>query len=67
MAQSGKLEYDHNATDEPPIEYPKATTLVLVLSAAALSIFLVALDTTIVSTAIPKIVDDFQSLDDIAW
>lgn len=32
-----------------------------------LAIFLVALDTTILSTAIPRITDDFKSLRDIGW
>ncbi|KAK4503482.1 hypothetical protein PRZ48_004397 [Zasmidium cellare] len=49
------------------IEYPTTPKLVLILSAAALSMFLVALDTSIISTAIPRITDDFHSLDDVAW
>lgn len=49
------------------IVYPGTGKLILILGAAALSIFLVALDTTIVSTAIPRITDDFHSLDDVAW
>ena len=39
----------------------------LILSSCALSIFLVALDNTIISTAIPRIVDEFRALDDVAW
>ena len=48
-------------------EYPSGLRLVLILAAAAFSIFLVALDTTIVSTAIPKITDEFKSVNDIGW
>ena len=39
----------------------------LILTSCALSVFLVALDNTIISTAIPRITDEFQSLDDIGW
>ncbi|KAK4539779.1 hypothetical protein LTR36_010367 [Oleoguttula mirabilis] len=51
----------------PSIVYPSGPHLALILAAAALSIFLVALDTSIVSTAIPRITDDFHSLDDVGW
>ncbi|KAK5747259.1 hypothetical protein LTR17_000394 [Elasticomyces elasticus] len=52
---------------DAPIAYPRGAKLVLILAATALSIFLVALDTTIVATAIPQITDDFHSLDDVGW
>lgn len=42
--------------------YPKLPQLVLILAGVALSIFLVALDMTIVATAIPRITDQFNSL-----
>jgi len=32
-----------------------------------LSMFLVALDRTIIGTAIPKITDDFHSINDVGW
>ncbi|KAI0197883.1 MFS gliotoxin efflux transporter glia [Astrocystis sublimbata] len=38
-----------------------------VVAALLLSIFLVALDLTIVATAIPRITDEFHSIDDIGW
>lgn len=41
--------------------------IVGILVAVLLSIFLVSLDMTIVATAIPKIIDDFHSLDDVGW
>ncbi|KAK5704814.1 hypothetical protein LTR17_021578 [Elasticomyces elasticus] len=59
-------EHDQQVTDTP-ISYPSGSKLVLILTATALSIFLVALDTTIVATAIPQITDDFGSLDDVGW
>ncbi|KAK3625426.1 hypothetical protein LTR56_020429 [Elasticomyces elasticus] len=59
-------ERDQQIADTP-IAYPSGAKLVLILAATALSIFLVALDTTIVATAIPQITDDFHSLDDVGW
>lgn len=47
--------------------YPQGFRFCFILCAAALSIFLVSLDTTIVSTAIPRITDEFGSVDDIGW
>jgi hypothetical protein len=32
-----------------------------------ITVFLVALDNTIIATAIPKITDEFHSLDDVGW
>ncbi|KAF1349677.1 MFS gliotoxin efflux transporter glia [Delphinella strobiligena] len=55
---------DHN---NDAISYPSTAKLVVILFAAALGIFLVSLDATIVSTAIPHITSEFHSLDDIAW
>ncbi|KAI0201520.1 major facilitator superfamily domain-containing protein [Astrocystis sublimbata] len=48
-------------------EYPQETRLVLIVLALALSVFLSALDITIVATAIPKITDEFHGLDKAAW
>jgi hypothetical protein len=53
--------------DTAPIEYPNAFKLTLLLVATALSVFIVSLDTTIVSTAIPRITEEFHSLEDEAW
>ncbi|KAK4451967.1 major facilitator superfamily-domain-containing protein [Podospora aff. communis PSN243] len=53
--------------DEVEIEYPTGTTLAFIVVALVLSVFLVALDMTIVATAIPKITDEFQGLEDVAW
>lgn len=41
--------------------------LAVVLLALCVSNFLVALDTTIIATAIPAISDDFHSLPDVGW
>ncbi|KAF7960966.1 hypothetical protein EAE96_000636 [Botrytis aclada] len=48
-------------------EYPEGLKLVTIILALCLAVFLVALDQTIISTAIPKITDHFQSTGDIGW
>ncbi|KAF7302872.1 Major facilitator superfamily transporter [Mycena kentingensis (nom. inval.)] len=49
------------------VVYPQGLKLGLITLALCLSVFLVALDNTIIATAIPKITDKFQSLDDVGW
>ncbi|KAI1336222.1 major facilitator superfamily domain-containing protein [Xylariaceae sp. FL0016] len=44
-----------------------ATKLAFMLGALTLASFLVFLDSSIVSTAIPKITDEFHSLTDVGW
>ena len=39
----------------------------LVITSLSLSVFLVLLDSSVISTAIPKITDDFHSLTDVGW
>ncbi|KAM3065293.1 hypothetical protein ACMFMF_011231 [Clarireedia jacksonii] len=53
--------------DEDEAAYPHGLKLLLILGALALAIFLVALDQTIISTAIPSITDQFHSVQDIGW
>ncbi|KAJ7213234.1 major facilitator superfamily transporter [Mycena rebaudengoi] len=48
-------------------DFPHGIKLALLTVALCLSVFLVALDNTIIATAIPKITDQFQSLDDVGW
>ncbi|KAI8156044.1 putative efflux pump gsfJ [Colletotrichum sp. SAR 10_70] len=48
-------------------EYPSGFALGLIVFALVLSIFLIALDMTIVATAIPKITDEFKGLDQVSW
>ncbi|KAI9717527.1 MAG: hypothetical protein M1812_004668 [Candelaria pacifica] len=52
-------------SEEP--EYPKSFKLAVITVALCLSVFLVALDNTIIATAIPKITDHFNALDDVGW
>ncbi|GAM91548.1 hypothetical protein ANO11243_096000 [Dothideomycetidae sp. 11243] len=56
--RSGKEELD---------QYPHGMKLILLAGASVVSVFLIALDQTIVGTAIPKITDEFHSLNDVSW
>ncbi|KAH8911766.1 MFS general substrate transporter [Coniochaeta sp. PMI_546] len=48
-------------------QYPKGIRLALITIALCLSVFCMALDNTILATAIPRITDQFKSLDDVGW
>ncbi|KAF2117957.1 major facilitator superfamily transporter [Lophiotrema nucula] len=48
-------------------KYPTKGKLVLIMFALYISIFLVALDRTILGPAIPAITNQFHSLDDVGW
>ncbi|KAK7697218.1 hypothetical protein SLS64_013775 [Diaporthe eres] len=52
---------------EPEIHYPSGIILVLIVSGLLLSMFLVALDMSIIATAIPRITSEFNSMEDIGW
>ncbi|KAF8176240.1 major facilitator superfamily domain-containing protein [Mycena galopus ATCC 62051] len=63
-----------SVADSPPLtisefepEYPEGVRLALLLVALVISVLLVALDNTIIATAIPKITDAFDSLNDVGW
>ncbi|KAJ7275515.1 major facilitator superfamily transporter [Mycena haematopus] len=53
--------------DDGDLEFPQGIKLGILMLALCLAVFLVALDNTIIATAIPKITDQFQSLDDVGW
>ena len=57
---------DTSATEES-ITYPSKRALVPIITSLYLAFFLVALDRTIIATAIPAITDDFHSLGDVGW
>ncbi|KAK6528581.1 hypothetical protein TWF281_009820 [Arthrobotrys megalospora] len=54
-------------TTEETHVYPTGTVLFSIILALVLAIFLVALDRTIISTAIPQITNEFNSLGDVGW
>ncbi|KAJ6016087.1 hypothetical protein N7540_010678 [Penicillium herquei] len=60
-------DQDPNADTDKDIEYPSPFRLVLITIALCLCVFCVALDNTIIATAIPKITDQFNSLNDVGW
>ncbi|KAI9865978.1 MAG: MFS sugar transporter [Trichoglossum hirsutum] len=55
------------STKEDEEEYPSGIKLLIISIALCLAVFLVALDNTIIATAIPKITDHFKALDDVGW
>jgi hypothetical protein len=65
-ATSGKEKQPPTESEED-MEYPHGVKLWVILGALCLAVFLVALDQTIISTAIPKITDHFNSIEDIGW
>ncbi|KAK2616917.1 hypothetical protein QQS21_000005 [Conoideocrella luteorostrata] len=48
-------------------QYPSGGKLALIMTAVCATVFLVALDRTIIATAVPRITTDFHSLDHIIW
>ncbi|KAI0449664.1 major facilitator superfamily domain-containing protein [Xylaria acuta] len=61
-----------NPTAKEPLESnsPEPVTgakLVLLLASLTLAAFLIFLDSSIISTAVPKITDEFNSLKDVGW
>ncbi|KAK3693103.1 putative MFS aflatoxin efflux pump [Podospora appendiculata] len=52
---------------EEDIDYPRGLKLALIMGSSYLSMFLVALDRLIVTTAIPQITDDFNSVTNVGW
>ncbi|KAI0387779.1 major facilitator superfamily transporter [Hypomontagnella monticulosa] len=54
-------------TQQEPVVKLSKPKFILVLIGLVLATFLASLDFTIVSTAIPAITDEFQSLQDIGW
>ena len=57
-----------NVTDsKADDEYPHGIKLAMLLLSIYLSVFLVALDRTIIATALPQITNHFKSFSDIGW
>jgi EmrB/QacA subfamily drug resistance transporter len=52
---------------EPPPVYPSAAKTAIIMASLYISIFLVALDRTIIGPAIPAITNQFNSIGDIGW
>ncbi|EAQ82879.1 hypothetical protein CHGG_11055 [Chaetomium globosum CBS 148.51] len=65
-SKTGKA-FEPTPTREDGTEYPGGVTLGLIVLALCLSVFTMALDNSIIATAIPKITDEFHSLPDVGW
>ncbi|KAK4495532.1 hypothetical protein PRZ48_013864 [Zasmidium cellare] len=59
--------HDETKSVEEDREWPGTAEVAGVMVAICLAVFLGALDRTIIATAIPKITDEFKSLDDVGW
>ncbi|TVY16112.1 Efflux pump roqT [Lachnellula arida] len=60
-------EESTSGVKEEDIVYPKPLALSFLIIGIALSVFLISLDRTIITTAIPYITNEFNSSDDIGW
>ncbi|KIX09628.1 uncharacterized protein Z518_00709 [Rhinocladiella mackenziei CBS 650.93] len=65
IEKDGELERELSRINTS--DYPSTFPLLMIVVALMCSIFLVALDMTIVATAIPRITDQFHSLDQVGW
>ncbi|KIW07220.1 uncharacterized protein PV09_02079 [Verruconis gallopava] len=54
-------------TNASEIVYPSTAKTAVIMLCLYISMFLVALDRTILATAVPRITDSFHSIDDIGW
>ena len=58
----------HVSGPEPqPYEYPEGWHLALTLLGLAFGTFLMALDTTIITVAVPEIATEFNALSQVGW
>ncbi|KXH30146.1 major facilitator superfamily transporter [Colletotrichum simmondsii] len=64
---SVKSEQAEIVNNEDDLDYPKGMKLALIVMALCFSVFLMALDNSIIATAIPRITDEFKSLNDVGW
>jgi hypothetical protein len=59
--------HDAIVEPEPNPEYVTGVKLVILVATVGFASFLMMLDLMIVSTAVPKITDEFHSLADVGW
>ncbi|KAH8881755.1 MFS general substrate transporter [Thozetella sp. PMI_491] len=60
--ESGEVQRDENLS-----QYPQGFNLAVIILSNMVAMFLVALDRTIIATAVPRITDDFHAINDIGW
>ncbi|PYI03461.1 efflux pump antibiotic resistance protein [Aspergillus sclerotiicarbonarius CBS 121057] len=61
------IQADGNLCPTSTEEYMDGVLLHVIMLCLSVAMFLVSLDTTIVSTAIPQITDEFRSTGDVGW
>lgn len=66
-AKEAAAELQKIMTSGEGVEYPTGIKLTLITISLCFSVLLMALDNTIIATAIPKITDQFHSQADIGW
>jgi hypothetical protein len=66
-AAAKKQGEEEEEVEEDETEYPKSMQLALISIALCLSVFCMALDNTIITTAIPRITDQFKAINDVGW
>jgi hypothetical protein len=67
QVSSGNAHGGQAVAEQPVDEYPTGLRFVLLTLGLILSIFLAALDSSIISTAIPRITDQFGTVKDVGW
>lgn len=67
QASTSQPSHNDGQDEEDTTEYPSGVKLALITIALCLSVFCMALDNTIIATAIPKITDQFKSINDVGW
>ena len=60
-------ETEESPADDDESQYMSGSKLVLLSIGLCLATFVIALDNTIIATAIPRITTEFDSLDDVGW
>ena len=68
MANAIQVENNHDApTAQITVQYPSKWRMSLIMLCLVSGTFLVAVDTTIISVAIPRISTDFKAISDVGW
>ena len=62
-----KKDPESQQLDDDDSKYLSGTKLALLTFGLAMSTFVIALDNTIIATAIPRITTDFDALNDVGW
>ncbi|KKK12024.1 hypothetical protein ARAM_005002 [Aspergillus rambellii] len=67
LTEGNKDQQTQDEDTEENVEYAQSWELYIITIGLCLAVFCLAIDNTILATAIPKITDQFNSLGDIGW